>query len=221
MADENIAEFAGENPSEIQPPPSSQENLPLPPGPGNEPPPDNGALPETPNESRIKCATGSLFEKMGFKIGRGRPKKDGTPKISDVPLDTGAMGGRPFVSMPGPSPDLDRRKGLIRRCCKVAFKAVVSAVDKIIFSRAVLASGDKVEAQKIVDSVTATDGEAEAVAEVMDILAEMYGWDPKILVLIAGLTTVSGYTGRCAMCVSELNLAIAKQRVQKPPAPKP
>ncbi len=189
--------------------------LPPPPPPENEPNGPAETPPETPTQQKIDTATRGIFEKAGFffRRGPGRARKDGTPKVSDTPLAASGV-DRPPLFAPDPAmADRSRMQSLAKRCCKAAIKALWSVLDKIVFSRAILATnGDREAAQRFVEATKATELETDSSAECLEILSEMYGWDPKIMALVAGLATFGGTTGRYALAIGELNSAIAKQR---------
>jgi hypothetical protein len=91
-------------------------------------------------------------------------------------------------------------------------KALSGFADKIIFFKAVQASGDKAFARELVAEVSLTEPEAEAFGQLVDELARMFGAEEKYMVIGAAIATVAAVGGRYAIVVRDLDKQIAARR---------
>lgn len=145
---------------------------------------DNGTKNNPPGE-------GSLFEKIvgaahsaaesvksAIKPGRGRPRKDGSPKKSDKFTEATPPPPQPdpqFFNTPPPPPNnpgLD--SAVIELCCTAGWEGGVRFADKKIERRMAEKSGDPAYAKAYVSDVTLTDREKGALGTVTKILYEKY-----------------------------------------------
>ena len=75
---------------------------------------------------KIRSASARVFAKHGiaFKPGRGRPKKDGSPKASDIPLEQVPSPALPPVTVAATAPDTQTGE-LFRRSVASAIRGVL------------------------------------------------------------------------------------------------
>lgn len=196
------------------------ENLSEQQGGGGEPSPGHDTLGQAPADlessvlEKIRSAGRGIFEKYGvkYRAGRGRPRADGDPKISDVPMDVAPtaipVGGAPT----GPNGHPSGRSGVVKRCYKSLAKAFSSWADKIIFRQVVELTGDKSYAKEVVLETALTDPEAEAFSELVDELAAMWGADEKFMALAAGFATVASVGGRYVVVIRGLDRQLEQKR---------
>ena len=97
-------------------------------------------------------------------------------------------------------------------------KSVVGFFDKILYTKACDATGDKDFATKLVIETTLTAPEKEAFEEIAVVLGEMAKLDPLYAVVGASIAIVAASGGRYAMAFVQLNREIAKKE-QKGAAP--
>lgn len=141
----------------------------------------SGQAPATAQTSlfeKISEKAGRLFEKHGvtFKRGRGRPRKDGLPKATDVPIESGSAStapSAPVVAAPVPAPGFD--SNLVIRCVKAVVKALKGFGDSKLYNKALQATGDGKFARDLVAETTVTEEEIAALAELSEICLKKYG----------------------------------------------
>jgi len=174
---------------------------------------------------KIRGVGRGIFEKYGvrYKAGPGRPRLDGDPKSSDVPLNAPAS-ALPAGGAPGNADDHPPgRSGVVRRCYKALAKAFAGWADKIIFRKVVELSGDKAYAKEVVVEISLTDPEADAFGELVEELSAMWGADEKFMALAASICTVTAVGGRYYMVNRDLDkqLATRRARTMQPGGVKP
>lgn len=129
--------------------------------------------------NKILNAVGSVFAKYGvnFKPGRGRPKKDGSPKISDKPL---AIGPAPQASppldvppvSPAPQPSID--EAFAQECIEGIFRGFISVRDAGVLRMAVRISGNPQWSKDQIGRVSPTDQEIKSVCRNIIIVLKKY-----------------------------------------------
>ena len=178
------------------------------------------AAPKASLLEKVRGVGRGIFEKYGveYKAGRGRPRLDGEPKSSDVPLNApasalpvGGAPGSPLDHPPGSS-------GVVRRCYKALAKAFAGWADKIIFRKVVELSGDKAYAKEVVVEISLTDPEAEAFGELVEELSAMWGADEKFMALAASICTVTAVGGRYYMVNKDLDRQLKDRARRQHPA---
>jgi hypothetical protein len=163
---------------------------------------------------RVRAAGRGIFEKYGvqWRAGRGRPRADGDPKASDVPLNA-PLSALPAGGAPGSADNHPPgRSGVVKRCYKALAKAFSGWADKIIFRKVLELSGDKGYAREVVTEIALTDPEAEAFGELVDELSAMWGADEKFMALAASICTVTAVGGRYYMVNRDLDKQLAAKR---------
>ena len=158
---------------------------------------------------KISAATGGLFEKFGWKRGPGRPRKDGQPNKSAIPI----MAPAEIAGENGGPPAGPRAfdSTLVKRCVASIGKAACGFFDKQLEAKAVAATGDRAYAAELVKQTTATSQELDALGEVTDILLKQMGVDTRHLPLICACTVVAGAGARYAIAFRALNAEMAKR----------
>jgi len=162
----------------------------------------------------VRSAGRSVFSKYGitWKTGPGRPRNDGDPKSSDVPLDAPStalpVGALPASS--GGDPGFDPNR--VRRIYKAVAKSLAGWADKIVFRKAKEVTGDPIYAQELVTQCAVTDPEAAAFGDLAAELGSMFGANEKYMALAAALVTVGAVGGRYAVVISDLNHQLALKR---------
>jgi len=165
---------------------------------------------------KIRGVSRGIFEKYGvqYRSGRGRPRNDGDPKASDVPLNAPAS-ALPAAGAPGSANGHPSgSSGIVKRCYKSLAKAFSGWADKIIFRKVVELSGDKAYAREVVTEIALTEPEADAFGELIDELASMWGADEKFMALAASLCTVTAVGGRYWVVNRDLDKQLAVRRAQ-------
>lgn len=126
---------------------------------------------------KLRTAAGNVFDRHGvkFKPGRGRPRKDGAPKASDVPLNApasalpAAVAAVPAVD----SPALD--SALVRRCISAVTKGFFGFADKILHGKIIQKTGDAKFAGDVIKDCAITQDELNGLAELSEICLRKYG----------------------------------------------
>ena len=198
-------------PDETIPPVGEPENLPglenqntLPPAPAA----------ENTVAEKIFGAAGRIFQKHGvkFRPGRGRPKKNGEPKISDVPLEAG--GPSPADAVP-PAPAAEFRsssdKLTVKAIIAAAVKGVFQAVDKLIRGKAEKAGYAPPDVEKIVSQNAITPQEIDGFAELGLVLADYFKIETEKLAMGGAVVLVAGVSGRYGMTLVQLSREAAAQ----------
>ena len=155
-----------------------------------------------------------LYEKYGtvFKQGRGRPRKDGAPKISDVAVDRPpsaipalALGPAPLLT---PPPDEE----MAVRCIAGIIKGYISVKDSRLFDLAVQATKQTVWAKNLVSKTTATADEIDNFTRNLVRLLQKWGvnlsWLPEVSVLVDVIKVEMRYRS----AISEIQAWIAEQK---------
>jgi hypothetical protein len=109
---------------------------------------------------------------------------------------------------------LVHRAGIVKRAFKTVAKATASWLDKIIFKKALEATGDQEFAREIVRDCALNEAEADACGELAQELGAMFGADDKMMLIGACLATVGSVGGRYAMVISHLDKKLAERKSQ-------
>jgi hypothetical protein len=193
-------------------------------------PPENSTPPENENGAsdipvqtsvleKIESATRGLFERGGvlWKKGRGRPRNTGEPGRADVPVNLPLSAVPVGAAAPLSDPGRPADSIVVRRSVAAMAKALTGFLDKKLFRRAELATGDKEFARSLVNETTATAQECDALAEVTDIVLQELGLQTKYLPLVAACTIVGGATMRYQAAFHYLDQKLAEKRRQQMP----
>ena len=191
-------------PDETIPPVGELENLP---GLENQ----TSIPPASPAENsfseKIVGAARGIFEKHGvkFRPGRGRPKKDGTPKISDMPL-AGASSGAP-AGAPASAAFVrsDGDKNTVKSIIAAAVKGVFQAIDKVVRGKAEKAGYTPPDVEKIVRENAITPQEIDGFAELGLVLADYFKIETQNLAMGGAVLLVGGVAGRYGLTIAELS----------------
>lgn len=178
------------------------------------------APPQATLVEKVRAAGRSIFAKYGinWKAGPGRPRNDGDPKSSDIPLDapsTALPVGATASDAPG-YPGFDANR--VRRIYKAVAKSLSGWADKIVFRKAKEATGDPLYAQELVTQCSVTEPEAAAFGDLAAELGQMFGANEKYMALTAALITVGSVAGRYAVVIQDLNhhLELRRRATQFP-----
>lgn len=135
----------------------------------NELPPTGIVAPETPLGEKIFAAAGGVFDKFAvpFKRGRGRPRKDGSPKASDVPLADVPPGVPPAAPVVAPVANPAHNE-LFRRSVASAVRGVLDFAKRLVRSKAKQAGIDSSFTEK---ALSECDVEPQVMADFNDSLA--------------------------------------------------
>lgn len=166
---------------------------------------------------KISEKAGRLFEKHGvtFKPGRGRPRKDGSPKASDVPLESvGASPApvAPLVAAPVPAPAIDA--GLVRRCVSAVVKALKGFGDSKLFNKAMQATGDAKFARDLVAETTVTEEEISALAELSEICLRKYGVGTEYCPEVGLVAILAGGVIRYTVALKSIEAKITEKQAR-------
>ena len=163
---------------------------------------------------KIWAGTAKIFSKHGltWKSGPGRPRNDGDPKSSDIPLDapSTALPVGAIAATASGDPGFDANR--VRRIYKAVAKSLSGWADKIVFRKAKEVTGDALYAQELVTQCSVTEPEASAFGDLAAELAQMFGANEKYMALAAALVTVGAVGGRYAVVISDLNHQLALKR---------
>ena len=134
---------------------------------------------DSPSNSRLEkivSAAKGIFEKHGvrFKAGRGRPRSDGSPKISDVPLNASSPGQTTVQSAAAAPVAQPVDANIVKRCVSAVFKGAKGVLDRKLWRKAAKASDAKF-ASELVAETTITDDEIAAFTELTEICLKKYG----------------------------------------------
>jgi hypothetical protein len=168
---------------------------------------------------KISEKAGRLFEKHGvtFKRGRGRPRKDGLPKATDVPLESfGASPAQaaPVVAAPVAAPAFDA--SIVRRCVSAVVKALKGFGDSKLFNKAFRATNDSKFARDLVAETTVTEEEIAALSELSEICLRKYGVGTEYCPEVGLLAIVAGGVVRYSVAMKTLEAKISEQQTKKP-----
>lgn len=164
---------------------------------------------------KIGEKAGRIFEKHGitFKRGRGRPRKDGLPKATDVPLETGGASPAPpapLASAPVAAPGFD--SNLVVRCVKAVVKALKGFGDSKLFNKAVQATGDSKFARDLVAETTVTEEEISALSELSEICLRKYGVGTEYCPEVGLVAIVAGGVIRYTVALRSIESKIAEKQ---------
>lgn len=199
---------------QLPPPPPSSENSTVPDSAiFNESNPTENTPAQASFVEKINASAGEILEKYGVKWrrGRGRPRIDGEPKKSDIPLNVPATATPVSSVAPATNGAGARDSLIIRRSVAAMAKALTSSFDKALFRRAKAVTGDEAFAREVVNATAATSQECEALAEVTDILMAELGLQSKYLPLAASLTIVGGCALRYRNAFKDLSIVEQKK----------
>lgn len=190
------------------------ENLP---GLENQSPVTPAPAAENSFSEKIVGAARGIFEKHGvkFRPGRGRPKKDGTPKISDVPLAGAETPPAAPAAVARAFARSDSDKITVKSIISAAVKGVFQAIDKIIRGKAELAGYAPPDVEKIVRENAITPQEVDGFAELGLVLADYFKIETQNLAMGGAVLLVGGVAGRYGLTIAELSRE-AKANAQKP-----
>ena len=186
------------------------------------------AAPDSANPvaQKVNAASAGVFEKFGqfFKRGRGRPRKDGGPKISDLPVVAPPLAGplagsAPLAAAPAPPDSNGSRpfdKNLVARCVAAVGKSIAGFFDKKLEAKAIAVTGDREFARQLVRETTVTPEGLQALGEVTDILLKELKVETKHLPLICACAVLAGEGGRYYLAFKSLD---ARPRPQPQPQP--
>ncbi len=165
MADETVV------PSPAPPGESQPQPIPIPHESALETPAD--ATPaQTSFAEKLTAAVGGVAEKYGltFKPGRGRPKKDGTPKISDLLVSADGTAtpavGQPALVAAVATPD-SLGDALLHRTIVRAARGIIGAAGTVLKRLALKAGLDRAFVE---GAVASAEPEAEALADFSESL---------------------------------------------------
>jgi hypothetical protein len=166
---------------------------------------------------KISEKAGRLFEKHGvtFKRGRGRPRKDGLPKATDVPLDAGSASpapAAPLVDAPVAAPGFD--SNLVIRCVKAVVKALKGFGDSKLFNKAMQATGDAKFSRDLVAETTVTEEEISALAELSEICLKKYGVGTEYCPEIGVAAILAGGVIRYTVALKSIEAKIAEKQAR-------
>jgi hypothetical protein len=193
-------------------------------------PPDNELFREIPSPAespsleKVRAASDGVFARFGqfIKRGRGRPKKDGSPKISDVVFPA-APPGLAAPQAPGaPSACGPSDSAIVRAALEKAGKAAASWGDRLVKGKALAATGDSAYAEKLAALNSATPEEIGAFVDLGEIAVKQLKIHVWIVPIVsAGIVLGSG-AARYASTIKELNRQIAlKEAKENPQTPNP
>lgn len=184
------------------------------------------APPESPGEigapaensflQKVRDAAQGIFERHGvtFKAGRGRPRKDGLPKASDIPLNApttalpaGVASLSPLAADAAPAFD----SALVRRCVSAVVKAVRGFLDKKLWRKAMDATRDAKFAGELVKETTITQDELDGLSELTEICLRKYGVGSEYAPEIGLIAIAAGVGVRYAVALQTLEAKLNEQ----------
>lgn len=116
---------------------------------------------------KIKSAAGDSFERVtGFRRGRGRPRKDGTAKANDIPLDNPENGGADIANI-----DAE----IIQKAVAAVVKAFCGVAGGFVRKKAIKVTKDRQYSEKLSRDCEPTEEEMEAIGKLADICLKKYG----------------------------------------------
>lgn len=173
--------------------------------------PTNEPLGQTEDANQAKGFKGAIasgrkvFAK--FKLPWGG--SGAVPEGVEVALGSDAVPGS------APAPEF-RDPMLIKRSMAAIGKAVRKFADKVVYRKALEATGgDKGFAQELQSTTSASDEACEAFGDVMDIVLKECGLDTKYLPLLMAGTLVVGASAQYYVCIRDLNRQIAVRKVKE------
>ena len=146
------------------------------PSPTNEPLGNGNPPVQASRLQKIVGATAGVFAKHGqiFKRGPGRPRKDGSPAASDIPITDPPEGfpvGAPGVPAPA-APVLDPE--LVKKCCGAVLKGLSSVLDRVVHRRAIASGVPPEKAKEIALECGITKEECDSFGELAAICLKKY-----------------------------------------------
>jgi hypothetical protein len=184
--------------------------------------PENGAPASNSSRKKVDAASAGVFARFGeyFKRGRGRPRKDGAPKISDVVLPTppaGVVSAPAGGGAPSGGPD---NTGIIRAACLRVAKATAAFFDRMLGNRALVATNDPQFAAQIVKETTALPEELDAFADLAALAIAEMKLQVKWVPVVAAGTVLAGGVMRYGLAMKGVNAMLAEKMAgQNPPPP--
>lgn len=176
--------------------------------PEHESPGETETAAQTTRPEAIRADGRKLFGKWNLRWGRRKAPKPAGPGLDgheEPNLSASLLESAPSFVAPAPEP---RDPLIIRRSIAAIGKAARKFGDKIVFRKALEASGNKDYAREVRDLTSATDDECDALGEVTDILLKELGLDTKYLPLAAALVVVAGAGTRYVVTIKDLNKQI-------------
>ncbi len=192
-----------------------------------------GVLPETQHESnptsqgspensrfeKIVAAGERVFQKFGIKKpGRGRPRKDGQPKKSDLvealPGVTPQPGGNAALAATpaSPAPVQSMRRKIFVSGCVGFLKGAVGYCKKWVRGSATQARLDSTFTEKTLAAASPDEADFKEWGDALEVCAEQYGWDFEHMPAVTlGVKTVGIFAPFAGLAV-EFKKEIARQR---------
>jgi len=167
---------------------------------------ENGTAPQTDLFARLKSAAGKAYDNIAFKRGRGRPRKDGTPKANDLPV------GLPPDSLTG-QPTIDTE--IVQKSVAAVVKAACGVAGAQLRKKIVKNTGDKEFANKTVKDCEPSNEEIEALGKLAEICLIKYGVGTEYLPEIGLSCIVLGIGTRYAVAFK----AVVEIEQAPPPGP--
>lgn len=185
----------------------------------------NPASENSPENSRFEKIVNfgdKVFQKFGIKKpGRGRPRKDGQPKKSDIvealPGEDPKPGGNaPVAAAPAnPAPvDAMRVKIFVAGCVGI-LRGAVGFAKKWLRSNAEAAKIDKNFTEKAIAEGSPTENDYKEWGDALEVCAHQYGWDFEHMPAVTlGVRTVAIFAPFASLA-GEFKKEIARQRAKE------
>lgn len=155
--------------------------------------------------AKVFAAAGQLFSK-----GRGRPRKDGQPGKSDIPLN-GPAPAAPVVPGATVQPVISGfDPAMVKKCVSAVFKAASGILNKILFTKAVNASkGDVRFANELCKSCEITPEEMDSFSDLASICLQKYGVGTEYVPEIGAAVILGGIGVRYYAAFKSLQVEVA------------
>ena len=143
--------------------------------------------------SKVVEAGSRVFEKFGLHVkrGRGRPKKDGSPKANDVVLPADYIPG----AAPAPTGCDPLRGKLFVAGCAGILKGAVAFCKSWVKSKASEAGIDKAFTEKPLGEAMPGPDDYNSWQNALEVCAHQYGWDFEHMpAVVLGVETVKIFT---------------------------
>lgn len=166
---------------------ADENSPPVPPAPAHE----NELFRQTENPvaptaaEKIRAAGASVLERFGIKPGRGRPRADGKPKISDrveiqpgvfVPAGDIPKSSQPATLAAAPSSAGPRFDGaLVRKCVASCLRALTGWADRVLYGKALHATRDAAFSKNLVAETTVDSSEVDSFSQLAEICFQKWG----------------------------------------------
>lgn len=181
------------------------------------------ATPKATVAERVRGAVDRTFEAFGvqYRSGRGRPRKDGAPKVSDVPLNVPptavplAATAVPTALTPG------HNSALVKKCVRSVTKGAAGFADKRLFAESQRVGNPDSFSRQLVLETTISGEETDAIAEAADLLVQQLALDTKYLPLAAALATVASVGARYSFAFRTIRREALKNQQLRQHEPKP